>query len=132
MVKLITYVAEDGTRFSNEKDCYEYEKSCVYQEDLSVLGNQLQLFDHSFNSTIDVEQAFFVFAITEKAKTVFKYLCKQDGIDIPDTSDCCKFFFDEYTNTWRNFNDLYSRLDEASKVFKQAMHNYDLWRLENA
>lgn len=53
-VNIIYYVAEDGTKFTNQKNCEDYENNCVFNR-LKEAG--IKFFDKNFIPCADVIEA---------------------------------------------------------------------------
>lgn len=84
------YIADDGTKFEEEKDCFNYE---FQQEIKDIIGKDLKLFDKNYkeikNYTFDsVNDAYAVQVRTIKGAKFFVKWSDDYGVEAPfDLSD---------------------------------------------
>jgi hypothetical protein len=93
----IIYRAEDGREFTNEKDCYEYERS--------ILLDGVLIWNRKGEKTNTTESALWVYfsAKNPNAAKNFIEACKREGTghDGLSEEDSGLFYWDEWDNMYR-------------------------------
>lgn len=117
------YVAEDGSKFDFEEDCYDYE----YGKILEDLEGKIITLDSEGNPTKDVNKVYYMYVADEESLNKYNTLCEDrlgylshpaspgfwsyDG-----TSDC-------YYNLDNDIKSLSTQLDELIKM-KQRLEEH--------
>lgn len=103
-MKIITkYIAIDGTEFSTEKDCLDYEANGIFQEETNV-AKELQRY-----KAYILKDEFLRFM---KLKNSYKVICTQPGIPGLKRAEVYKQYFaakERYRQTLVSYQRLKNR-----------------------
>lgn len=101
-----TYVADDGTRFTTEEDCLEYEKTELHFVSLK----DVLLFDSEGKEIkktsffIDMAQFLYIYIGSEDSLKILKEMNEEDGYALPPKEGFWKFVYvDESTEKFINY-----------------------------
>lgn len=79
-IHTITYVAFDGTKFTNQKNCENYENDCIFKM-LNNVG--IRFFGKNFipctDATESVDAEYIYFPENEKAYDLYSKFCDSDA-----------------------------------------------------
>lgn len=118
MREVTMWVADDGTKFDNRRDCREYE----FQQRKNAVGNDLQMYTSYYAPCEAVEDATIIIARTQAAKSVLEEYCDNQGIYQPseqmscvdnyDAEDVVGWYYDETREEWYSLNFLKDQVEE--------------------
>lgn len=124
MTELHLYIAEDGTEFEDEQECYAYET----EQSAKKLKGKVVLLDAQFRpiplgSLADWDKTFFIFAKDVSALHELRAVWDWDltGMCIPDClmEDTAGLFaYDEDYDTWYH---LGTHLQKVQSIADKAM-----------
>lgn len=131
MRELHLYIAEDGTEFEDEQECYAYET----EQSAKKLKGKVVLLDEEFRpiplgSLADWDKTFFIFAKDVSALYELRAVWDWDltGLCIPDClmEDTAGLFaYDKDYDTWYHvgtrIQEIQSMADEAMSVINKNM-----------
>ena len=92
-----TYIANDGTRFTTEEDCLEYEKKELpflsLKDVLLFNGEGEEIKKTSFFA--DMEQFIYIYIGSEDSLKIIKEINEEYGYTLPPQKGFWKFDYDE-------------------------------------
>jgi hypothetical protein len=117
MIQHITYIAEDGTEFSNEDECLDYEHDLR----MKSVEEQLRMYDEKGEPTKELEKAFYVEIDTKEAGEFINEWGCQEDITHPfeDMKVQTGRFFYTDGGHWRNFDTELSYFREIEEIFNK-------------
>ena len=115
----IIYRANDGTEFTNEQDCINYENAanCLYdKKHFIAFNNNLEPYDITPNNIEDIfEMMEYFVCLTDEAVAAFNSMCEQTGICAPMNGIKVLTYYGwgvENSDQWDAFPDVYNALNE--------------------
>jgi len=117
------WFADDGTQFTDEYECEEYERNLKYKN----IAPTTRFFDCNgrevpFRPTAEYCERLYYIEVSNKEETpALTQWFDEMGYDSPwDTTNevMGRWFFDTYNNKWRNINELYDAYKEVLDVFE--------------
>ena len=115
----IIYRANDGTEFTNEQDCINYENvaNCLCDKKHFIAFNKyLEPYDITSDTIENVfEMMEYFICLTDEAVAAFKSMCEQTGICAPtDGIKVLTYYGWEVENQdqWDAFPDVYNAFNE--------------------
>ena len=125
----IIYRANDGTEFTNEQDCINYENvaNCLYdKKHFIAFDSNLEPYDITPNNIEDIfEMMEYFVCLTDEAVAAFNSMCEQTGICAPMNGIKVLTYYGwevENSDQWDAFPDVWN---ELNKRFEKLM------RIEN-
>ena len=95
-VNIIYYVAEDGTQFTDKKNCESYENNCIFNK-LNDAG--IKFFDKNFipctDATEVVEAQYIYFPDNTKAYDLYIKYYDSDIVPLLDFSGKGLYYYDD-------------------------------------
>ena len=115
----IIYRANDGTEFTNEQDCINYENvaNCLYdKKHFIAFDSNLEPYDITPNNIEDTfEMMEYFVCLTEEAIAAFNSMCEQTGICAPMNGIKVLTYYGwgvENSEQWDAFPDVYNAFNE--------------------
>jgi hypothetical protein len=104
MIEIHKFIADDGTEFSNEYDCLEYERNQSTQE---FKNRIVALNEWGKRSAItDIASHLYLYIADEEAYNFYNHLCEDNSYITLDTETKYGFFyFDGDMDEWMNLVD---------------------------
>jgi hypothetical protein len=119
------YIAYDGTQFSNEKDCVEYEKQNNYKElfenygsKIRFYGNEGQFLQVEELSEYDFDNLDYIYLEDSNlAEITANYIEESIPSPFKDFGNIAGYFWWDYDNEeWHDFAREYNNLIEKNKT----------------
>ena len=112
MTEKITYIAFDGTEFTDEVSCLEYEMK-LHQE---TFTNELYLLDYDFSIipfTIEgYENCKYIYILSDAAAASLRKILRDDGYETyPDGKGI--FAWDYNQDLWENLEEKYVNMSTS-------------------
>lgn len=122
----IIYRANDGTEFTNEQDCINYENvaNCLYdKKHFIAFNNNLEPYDITPNNIEDIfEMMEYFVCLTDEAVAAFNSMCEQTGICAPMNGIKVLTYYGwevENPDQWDAFPDVYNAFNERLENLKR-------------
>ena len=122
----IIYRANDGTEFTNEQDCINYENvaNCLYdKKHFIAFNNNLEPYDITPNNIEDIfEMIEYFVCLTDEAVAAFNSMCEQTGICAPMNGIKVLTYYGwevENSDQWDAFPDVYNAFNERFEKLMQ-------------
>lgn len=121
MKEIITYEAFDGTRFEDEGECYEYERSKLSGE----FSGQIHFFDYSkkpLKISCDADEVYYAIVETVEAAMWWDDSCSAEGLEQPFKKREYKtgfYWYDGYANEWKCLQEEMEKLQLMADEFQQ-------------
>lgn len=115
-----TYIADDGTRFTTEAECLEYEKKELHFTSLK----DVLLFDSEGveikkkNFFVDMEQFLYIYIGSEGSLKIIKEINEDYGYSLPPTAGFWKFEYDE------NGEDNFVSYEQHIDLIRKELNRY--------
>ena len=118
----IIYRAHDGTEFSNEDACLEYER----RQETEALNLQSRFFDFD-GVPMDIKDLYHCLengwymeiATIEEARIIAEYAKREVGITISGTGLAIgRYYWNDSDEKWHNIEDLYQAYARVLNVFE--------------
>lgn len=118
----IIYRAHDGTEFSNENACLEYER----RQEIEALNLQSRFFNFD-GSPMDIKDLYHCLengwymeiATIEEARIIAEYAKREVGITISETDlTIGRYYWSDNDEKWHNIEDLYQAYAKVLNVFE--------------
>ena len=118
----IIYRADDGTEFSNEDVCLEYER----RQEIEALNLQSRFFNFD-GSPMDIKDLYHCLengwymeiATIEEARIIAEYAKREVGITISETDlTIGRYYWSDNDEKWHNIEDLYQAYAKVLNVFE--------------
>ena len=120
----IIYYANDGTEFTNEQDCINYENvtDCLRdKKHFIAFDSNLEPYDITLDEIENVlEMMEYFVCLTDEAVNAFNSMCKQIGFCAPDGGVKVLTYYgwevenpyqwDAFPDVWEEFNKRFDRL----------------------
>lgn len=120
------YRANDGTEFTNEQDCINYENvaNCLYdKKHFIAFNNNLKPYDITPNNIEDIfEMMEYFVCLTDEAVAAFNSMCEQTGICAPMNGIKVLTYYGwevENPGQWDAFPDVYNAFNERFEKLMQ-------------
>ncbi len=115
----IQYIADDGTVFSNQPECEEYENS-LHENSIVGLRSDYQSIDYS-NYYFPLNVSYFFIENAEAGRSIRHRLervhLSSEGINcVPEY-----YYWDEEVNLWRPIDDRINELDKEKEALTKAL-----------
>jgi hypothetical protein len=115
-----TYIADDGTRFTTEEECLEYEKKELpftsLKDVLLFDGEGVEIKKKNF--FVDMEQFLYIYIGSEDSLKIIKEINEDYGYSLPPTAGFWKFEYGE--NGGENFVSYEQHID----LIKKELNKY--------
>ena len=122
----IIYRANDGSEFTNEQDCINYENvaNCLYdKKHFIAFNNNLEPYDITPNNIEDIfEMMEYFVCLTDEAVAAFNSMCEQTGICAPMNGIKVLTYYGwgvENPDQWDAFPDVYNAFNERFEKLMQ-------------
>lgn len=133
MERKVSFIANDGTSFTSEKECIDYENSLkakVLIEELKIYnaeGKEIDLTKINYKSLYQMQ--YIVIRSEEAYRFLKQVISGLYGFRIPPyeivqkKNYVCSFYFDNDICAWINIEDTIDKLIVLRKQLKEEIHN---------
>lgn len=120
MIEIHKFIADDGTEFSNEYDCLEYEKN---QSVLGFKNRIVALNEWGKRSAItDIASHLYLYIADEEAYNFYNNLCEDNSyITIDAETKHGFFYFDSAMDEWMNLVDWMNTIVGHKDIIVKAI-----------
>lgn len=119
------YVAEDGSRFDSEEDCYDYEYSKILED----LKGKIITLDSEGNPTKDVDEVYYMYVADGESLIKYITLCEDRLGYLSHPASPGFWSFDNigdcYYNLDNDIKSLSTKLDKLTKM-KQKLEEHSM------
>ena len=115
-----TYIADDGTRFTTEEECLEYEKKELpftsLKDVLLFDGEGVEIKKKNF--FVDMEQFLYIYIGSEDSLKIIKEINEDYGYSLPPMAGFWKFEYDE------NGGEQFVSYEQHIDLIKKELNKY--------